>query len=67
MNIDIQNKFGESGLHMCSGQNGNLEMARLLTMKGANYALKNSLGDSPIGNLFYSLNFTRSSQTLWKS
>jgi|LauGreDrversion4_2_1035121.scaffolds.fasta_scaffold446359_2 hypothetical protein len=28
-------------------------MARLLTMKGANYTLKNSLGDSPIGNILF--------------
>ena len=48
MNIDLQNKYGESALHVCSGQAGSLELARLLIMKGANYTLKNALGDSPM-------------------
>ncbi len=54
MNIDLQNKFGETALHVCSGQSGNLELAKLLILKGANYTIKNQLGDSPLGNLFYS-------------
>ena len=48
MNIDIQNKFGESALHACSGQNGNLELAKHMVMRGANCTLKNQLGDSPL-------------------
>ena len=49
MNIDTQNKFGESALHICSGQNKNLDLAKLLIMKGANPNIKNTLGDSPLG------------------
>jgi ankyrin repeat protein len=49
MNMDVQNKFGETALHVCSGQSGNLELAKLLILKGANYTLKNQLGDSPLG------------------
>ncbi len=36
MNIDLKNKFGETALHLCSGQNKNLELAKFLIMKGAN-------------------------------
>jgi len=41
MNIDMQNKFGESALHVCSGQSGNLELAKLLIMNGASFTVKN--------------------------
>lgn len=41
MNIDLQNKFGETALHICSGQNKNMELAKLLIMKGANSSIKN--------------------------
>ena len=50
MNIDIQNKFGETPLHICSGQNKNLDLVKLLIMKGANSSIKNQLGDSPLSN-----------------
>jgi ankyrin repeat protein len=53
MNIDIQNKFGESSLHICSGQNKNLELSRLLIMQGANPNIKNNLGDSPLGTIIF--------------
>lgn len=49
MNLDIQNKFGETALHLCSGQQGNVDLARALVLKGANFMLKNQLGDSPLG------------------
>jgi ankyrin repeat protein len=49
MNPDVSNKFGETPLHMCCGQNnGKLELARTLVMKGANFMSKNALGDSPL-------------------
>lgn len=51
MNIDVQNKFGETALHVCSGQSGNIELAKVLIMKNANYTIKNQLGDSPMGML----------------
>ena len=53
MNIDIQNKFGESSLHICSGQNKNLELSKLLIMQGANPNIKNNLGDSPLGKIAF--------------
>lgn len=46
--VNIQNAFGETPLHHCSGQNKNLELAKLLFFKGANPYMKNSLGDSPL-------------------
>jgi len=52
INLDIQNKFGETPLHLCSGQTGNLEFARILVLKGANFLIKNALGDSPLGIIF---------------
>jgi ankyrin repeat protein len=53
MNINKQNKFGESALHLCSGQNKNLDLAKFLIMKGANPNVKNQLGDSPLGIKIY--------------
>ena len=32
----------------CAQNNGKLELARLLVMRGANFSVKNALGDSPI-------------------
>lgn len=58
MNLDVQNKFGETALHLCSGQNnGNLDLAKILIVKGANCQIKNSLGDSPLGNASFKSNF----------
>ena len=36
---------------MCSGQSNNIELAKLLVMKGANPNIKNTLGDTPISML----------------
>lgn len=30
-----------------------MELAKLLILKGANYSLKNQLGDSPLGTLYF--------------
>jgi ankyrin repeat protein len=49
MSTDVVNKFGETPLHMCCGQNnGKLDLARVLVMRGANFQSKNALGDSPL-------------------
>ena len=45
--IDSQNKFGETALHLCSGQEPNQEMAKFLVMKGASALVKNQIGDTP--------------------
>ena len=67
MNMDVQNKFGETALHVCSGQSGNLELAKLLILKGANYTLKNQLGDSPLGITFlFVWAFYRLGEEIWQ-
>ncbi|CDW74055.1 ankyrin repeat protein [Stylonychia lemnae] len=48
-NIDQQNQFGETALHWCSGQNKNIDMVKVLILKGANSNIKNQLGDSSGG------------------
>eukprot|EP00347_Sterkiella_histriomuscorum_P002204 403369067 len=48
VNIDQQNKYGETALHVCSGQNKNIDLVKHLILKGANPNLKNQLGDSAL-------------------
>ena len=67
MNIDKQNKFGETALHICSGQNKSLELAKLLIMKGANPNIKNTIGDSPNSKYKMTITYVRSGKTVWKS
>ena len=57
MSIDLQNKYGETPLHTCSGQAKNPDMAKFLLLKGASPGIKNSLGDSPLGIVFILVDF----------
>ncbi|CDW82291.1 achain crystal structure of engineered northeast structural genomics consortium target [Stylonychia lemnae] len=49
IDVNVQNNFGETPLHQCSGQNKNMEISKFLLMKGGNPNIKNRLGDSPLG------------------
>jgi ankyrin repeat protein len=46
--LDIQNKYGETPLHLCCGQTPKPDLARMLIIAGASTSLKNALGDTPI-------------------
>ncbi len=45
-NIDEQNSYGETALHLVCGKTPNVEIARRLILKGANPNIKNALGDT---------------------
>lgn len=46
--IDTQNKFGETALHLCCGQASKPDLVSLLVMAGASTSIKNAIGDTPI-------------------
>ena len=46
--MDIQNKNGETALHLCCGKDPVPELVKLLVLKGASPMVKNALGDSAV-------------------
>ena len=48
INVDLQNKNGESALHLCCGQTSKPQLAELLVFLGANTGVKNAIGDTPV-------------------
>ena len=48
VDINQKNKFEETPLHLCCGQNKNLALAKYLYLSGADPKLKNKLGDTAL-------------------
>ena len=46
--IDKTNRNGETSLHLCTGKQPNLEIAKLLLMNGSSPHLKNAIGETPL-------------------
>jgi hypothetical protein len=54
-------------MHLCSGQNKNIDLAKLLIMKGGNPNLKNQIGDSALGKrVFLLIDIVRFGKEIWE-